>query len=359
MTYKPSSSWFERNPKKTIFCVVVITLVLVDLLAGLLFLPEITGTYHPYYHHDLKNNQKNPRTCKGRDFYVYTNSLGFKDSSRNKISLKPDRYRVLFIGDSFTEGTGYPYEKTFVGFVDRETDKGRIEILNAGVMSYSPKLYYLKTKYLLEKTKLEFNELYVFVDLTDIYDEIDYESFDPPQRAIFKQLDIFLKNRLFIYNRLRNHFFKLSYWNKFFQIVPPDQIFNSDMIGEERALWTYDEKAFQKWGKKGLLLSEQYMEKLFLLCKKYGIKMTVAVYPHPAHIKRRDLDSVQVRFWKKFTEKHGINFLNYFPDFINETDPDEVVAKYFISGDIHWNEEGHKVIAEKLIERINDMREIK
>lgn len=46
----------------------------------------------------------------------------------------------------------------------------------------------------------------------------------------------------------------------------------------------------------------------------------------------------------------GIDFIDYSPCFINSTEADRVIKAYFIKGDIHWNEEGHKVIFKKWME---------
>jgi hypothetical protein len=46
---------------------------------------------------------------------VITNSLGFKDAMPRNVPLHSKRKRVLFLGDSFTEGLGTSYNETFVG----------------------------------------------------------------------------------------------------------------------------------------------------------------------------------------------------------------------------------------------------
>jgi len=51
---------------------------------------------------------------------------------------------------------------------------------------------------------------------------------------------------------------------------------------------------------------------------------------------------------------HGISFINYFPLFINATDPEEIIVHYFIKGDVHWNEKGHALIAQELITQLNN-----
>lgn len=41
-----------------------------------------------------------------------------------------DRHRILFIGDSFTEGAGLPFEQTFVGMFSQGVPD--VDVLNAG-----------------------------------------------------------------------------------------------------------------------------------------------------------------------------------------------------------------------------------
>jgi len=66
------------------------------------------------------------RQTWGENTYpFYTNSLGWKDSrpgrrvSRDPAPLK----RVILLGDSFTEGVGFPAEKTAAGFAERRLNE--------------------------------------------------------------------------------------------------------------------------------------------------------------------------------------------------------------------------------------------
>ena len=60
-------------------------------------------------------------------------------------------YQLGIIGDSFVEGLGVGYEETFVGIINLKTTP---EIANLGVSSYSPKIYYSKLKYFIDKFKI-------------------------------------------------------------------------------------------------------------------------------------------------------------------------------------------------------------
>ena len=78
---------------------------------------------------------------------------------------------ILFIGDSFVEGVTFSYEDTFVGIIDSVLSKQGIETLNAGRASYSPIIYWRRIKFLIEELGVQFNEVVVFIDISDAQDE--------------------------------------------------------------------------------------------------------------------------------------------------------------------------------------------
>ena len=85
------------------------------------------------------------------------------------------------------------------------------------------------------------------------------------------------------------------------------------------------------------------MNLLSEICKENNIELTVVIYPWPSIIEQRDPYNIQVGFWEKFCEMNNIGFVNFYPNFINETDPNEMIKKYFIPGDVHWNNEGNQI----------------
>jgi len=342
MSDTDNRTWFECNPKKTLISLTFLLCVLADFLAGSLFLVESGRESHPYYHHGLKRKRKIHHAWGEDKVIIYTDSLGFKSSGKGNVALVTNKCRILIMGDSFTEGVGCAYDETFSGLVARMLESSEFDILNGGVISYSPTIYYLKVKYLLEEVKLKFDKLYVFIDISDVYDEFTYyQDFFPGKRdrlRLARGIDSFLKEHSCVY-----YLFSKQGLNPFAGRGLPNQ---------EVAKWTYNGEIFRAWGEAGLGLARENMEKLVSLCKDNCIGIGIAVYPWPVQISQRDLDCVHARFWRSFAEKHNIEFLDYFPDFIGELDPDEVITAYFVKGDIHWNEKGHELIARKLVERI-------
>ena len=95
---------------------------------------------------------------------------GFKtDCKENKRNIKESDF--AFIGDSFTEGIGLNYEDTFVGmFANKRKNQ---KIINLGVESYSPKIYYKKIQHLINDGFV-FKNLIIFFDISDILNENFY-----------------------------------------------------------------------------------------------------------------------------------------------------------------------------------------
>jgi hypothetical protein len=358
--------FFHRHPGLTLVIVVLLFYLLCDVLIEKTFMEQRTFRIpHPYYHHDLKKSYQGNVQWGGTMYPFFTNSLGFRDREKRKIDPgnAAKNHRIVLIGDSFVEGMGLPYQQTFAGHLDGDLSGANIEILNAGVLTYSPKLYYLKIDYLINKVNLKFNELYVFIDISDIQDEIFYESFDPTYREpIISKVDRFIGSFSFTYELIKAHLIGSSAGydgayngrsihkcrNKAYTLwkTPED-------YWKERSQWTYNMECYKKWGVYGLRLAREQMDKLHELCQNKGIKMTIIVYPYPGQIRKRDLDSIQVRVWKKFSEERALAFIDLFPCFINDTDADIIIDRYYIRNDCHWNSEGNRYIGEVLSSRIS------
>ncbi len=360
------ANWFERNPKKTIAFVVIAVWIIIDTTAASLLPRREIGTPSPYYHHDLKKSFKLDRHIQERKYTVYTNSLGFKDTSNRTVDLKSDKRRVLFMGDSFTEGIGYPYDQTLVGLIDNRIDKSKVELLNAGVRAYSPKLYYLKTKYLIEKLGLKFNYLIVLADVSAIQNEVAYENYVPSDFSYYlTSTDVFLRERFLSYREITENLFGEALAKLRQRLFGSDDLIHSwasrrDLWSDvsdyarERDAWLNDEKVYQKWGKRGIELAEKNMDRLYELCKRHNIPMTILVYPWPTLVLRGELDTKQVSIWKNFAEERQIDFVNCFPYFIdkaNENGADKV-QKYFLPNDVHWNDQGHILMADVLWKKL-------
>ncbi|MCD4683503.1 MAG: hypothetical protein K8R86_09500, partial [Bacteroidales bacterium] len=279
MKSRKSGRWFEKYPNATFAIILIFAIIILDFISALIFIPENYNSFrcpHPYYHHGLLPNRHDENIWGQKVFKVFTNSLGFKDMECRDIEKDSDKNRILFIGDSYTEGVGMTWEESFVGILDASLPD--IEIFNAGVVSYSPKFYYLKTKYLIEKKGLKFDELYVFIDNSDPLNEITYEDFEPHDENSFIRFRFQARRYLYTYSYL---YYSISNkinsskrnpvtarWNPVCgeSMIDELEVENSEFIAAILN-WSYTKSYYDKWGKKGLELAEKNMELLSDLCK--------------------------------------------------------------------------------------------
>jgi hypothetical protein len=300
------------------------------------------GVRHEAFHHHFEPFFSGMRQWGPLRYQFYTNSLGFKDRSPRQVELKTTKYRIVTMGDSFTEGSGFIYDDTWVGLFDRSLNQAKYEVLNMAVASYCPRFYYAKLDYYL-KQGLTINEVILLLDISDTPDEVYYEDFPQPTEAVRSgERTLFFSIREQIANHLSLTTTGYNTLRKLFSGRPE----SARPSPETWASWTVEKNRLDAWGYRGLALGRLSMEKLYRLCKEKNIKVSVAVYPWPQQIRARDLHSIQVGYWRDFCSSHGIPFLDTFPYFINNDGAEEIIKKYFIAGDVHWNAEGNRKMFE-------------
>ena len=355
----------------------LLILLMIDITAGLLY-KKFNGNAWYYdwkegptgknllriksdlYHHDLAKNANEKNSIWGDVIYTTkTNSLGFRDRANRKIPLKTEKKRLVFIGDSVTEGLGLNYEETFVGLIDNAL-KGEHSVLNAGVTSYSPIIYWKKVDCLINKIGLQFDELIVYLEVSDIQDEASiYKLNDTGVSSALK--GTVSRRTKTLQSELINENTILWAWLKSLRkkekpSISRESIFSKKetqtykkSINLHRGSWTYDENIYKEYGEKGLKLSATYMENLLKTLTAHGIKMTLAVYPWPGQIFHDNVDSKHVIFWENWAKQNKVRFVNHFTDFFltkNKIGAIKTIEKYYIAGDVHLNAKGNILIKE-------------
>lgn len=284
-------------------------------------------------------------------------SLGFRDREVREVPLTSSAWRVVLIGDSFTEGIGVPYEDTFAGIAAAALAPRGIEVMNAGVASFSPILYLRRVEDLVESVGLRFDHLVVFIDIGDIQDEVTY-GFDGRGNVVSKEARRLREERA---NRVhgRPFFLRSLAVRRFLDrhtILLARLYAAADAAltrGPRRAaLWTVDARAFEEYGREGLETARTHMDALQGFLARHGIGLTVAVYPWPDHVLLGDRSSKQAAYWGAWAAARHVGFIDYFPRFVGVGDAKETIRRDFIPGDIHWNEAGHRVVAGVLIEHL-------
>ena len=353
----------------------LLIIALLDLGTGFLLIPEgfnAFRTRHYYYHHGLLPNQEGMAAWGALFYPVFTNSMGMIDSAVYRVDKQKGTRRILILGDSHSEGVGVPYPLTFAGRLSRQLRPAGIEILNASAVSYSQKIEYLKAEYLIEQSGLEVDEMLVLIDFSDIQNELVYEKFEPKQKGklgdgLYRWTQKLKKSSTVYYladairtEKQRERFFgNIEAFYQDAREAPNRNVweiysgFFSDF--DDRTLlsnpqfhgmggWMEDE-SFRELALRGISMGQQYLLKLKNLCDAHQIRLTISVHPWHLQIRNGVTEDEYVRQWKTFASDNGIPFLNLYPLFVNEEDPELVIRKYYIPNDNHWNEFGHERVA--------------
>ena len=316
-----------------------------------------TGIKHDVFDHTFKKSYKTNSAGWGPiRFTICTDPNGFRSDCKNQHrELK--NFDIAFTGDSNTEPVGINYENSFVGIIDKKLEDKKIA--NLAMSSYSPAIHYAKINFLLSQGYI-FNEVIVFIDISDIRDEtVCYELKD----AIVKRrndlsclhLSPNLKEKIFV--KFRENL-KLSFVvykiieNKLITLGIVNYSIPNQVLNNPRSDWThnYNKKYYRNLNiQQSTSIAFKNMEKLADLLKKNNIDLSVAVYPWPGTLKYDVAENKQVLLWKNFCKLHCkkfYNFMNPFFDILKENDFTSLYKKVYIKDDIHFNEEGNKIIAE-------------
>ena len=120
--------------------------------------------------------------------------------------------------------------------------------------------------------------------------------------------------------------------------------------------WLYKELDDYKINNKNFLdihlEKKNYLNKIYELLKKENIKFSLAIYPWPHNLVTNKNSIFYKNEWKNFCKSKCEFFFDYFEEFEKKIKNDSLInvyKKYYFWGDIHFNEQGNKLIAEKLI----------
>jgi lysophospholipase L1-like esterase len=386
-------------------------LAVAELVARATYGPGFLSVVDPYEHHPYRANIE-VTDAYGRWFF--TNSIGWKDSRpRRKIKLDPSpERRIVFLGDSFTEGLGLPQEQTFSFDVEQRLNRSggrRVEVLNGGRVSYSPLLEYMRLKkFLAEGYRAD--TVVLLPDLSDVQDELDYApefDFSASGEPLHLRSGNYTSAVRWIYNRSA-----LARWVRRFQLqwqgrlpvaetahaereitLPPADAAllrapgpltaeaYSHLSGSARALlrltWSDHLPSIEGWAGDGLRSMQKYIVKIRTLTRQNRMGLIVVIYPTPAVLYTHDDPAyyavLRRTFPKWFHERelilgtspssgavayrqaireicdeHSIPFVDLFPAFQQVRE----WHRLFLPGDVHFGVEGHRLAGREIAEAI-------
>jgi len=339
----------------TVIIVSGVIVLLIDILIGnqILTPSKRARIRHHVYHHTLAPNVAVNEDWGGAYHYeLCTDENGFKSSCGTQTGKHFD---IGFIGDSFTEGIGLPYEQTFVGMIAKTHPDWTIA--NLGVVSYSPTIYLAKVRYLLSRG-YTFKKVHVYIDISDVHDEATYYDFQGERVA---KRGTLMVNASFIsfYENMRELFpltLRAIERIKDTIVSPSDE--EAFELERVRGSWSYNPtiKGYGPVGiEGGIKRAIDRMTELHELLMRHNITLSVGVYPWPAQLRYDKQESRQVSLWREYCRTRCEYFFDSFPAFYASATTNGVektINAYYFEGDIHFNEAGNRVLSENYLSTI-------
>ena len=318
----------------------------------------------PLFHHGIKPSSQGVDIFGPYSAPYFSNSLGLRDAEIRNVPLVGEIPRILFIGDSFTESGPIPWEKTFVGRVASGLKPKGIEVLNAGVASYCPTTERVKLRYLLRTQGLKVDRVVLCLDISDLKDEFYYEEGADgkvqqvaygPFREKAKKLQRAEAICDWLETRVEKNFVILGAiirnsrltWRRH---ASSTGVVEYDAIPEWAYNWPDYRGPYEGLVEKGLARTKSEMTLLAQELKKLGVPLTLVVYPWPQQVKAGTRPSRCEREWSRWAQENNAQFISLFPVFVNQEPAEQVIRKCYWKNDAHWNEEGHRLVAEALLQ---------
>lgn len=289
------------------------------------------------YDHDLAPNADSTRAWGNIVYPWRTDRYGFRTGDCAPGEAEKGWPAIFVVGDSFTEGIGTSYEKSFAGLMACDAARQGKALWNLGVASYSPIIYFRKIREAARRLGIKPAEIYVFLDLSDIDDDANVYHLQPDgtvKASVFHGYHIgqFLLGNFATFRLLYNAFISSS-------------LATVGSVGKDRALWTVDPDLMASWGRRGLETAGKNLDEIVAICREWNCQMTLVVYPWPDSLVSRDRNSIQVTHWRAWAASRQVRFIDGFAPFFDEPAP-EAVRKYYIGGDIHFSEAGNRLLYE-------------
>lgn len=308
----------------------------------------------PFLHHALVPNSSGVIWWVDRKVPYFVNSAGFRDARVRDVPPRTrSQARVVLLGDSFTEALGVPYEKSFACRLEALFREGGadVEVLNAGVAAYCPRIYYRRLQKFLDEG-FSTDIAIVMMDMTDAWDEAVFYSDNDFSDECARQLQESRRKRVdvIVSEQQRDRTYYLVYpallievsrllsgWGK-----DPWEWLNSYSDGA--FAWTEDRHFDKPWVAVGLERCKLHLEHIKRLCDEHGIEMFLAVFPQPPQLSSPRRPSRQEVIFSEFAQENGIKMIDLYPGFRALKD----WRKAYIKWDNHFSPKGHEVVARQL-----------
>jgi lysophospholipase L1-like esterase len=288
--------------------------------------PPINGWYHLRAPNDVSSYGQ-PEF----DFELSTNSLGIRDVE-HPIEKPPGEFRIVGLGDSFTEGQGVPYEDSYLKVLERDLNRRQarvgVRVLVGGVAGSDP-FYCFR---LLEDKLLPYHPDLVTLainnsDVTDIIARGGNERFLPDGTVRFREPP--QDEWLFARSHLYRVFLMLALGHDWHGLSPSEHVAKrTEAIEKLKEIVD----GFQELG------SQEDFRLVMILHPDLNELLT-ATYAF-------DADALKRHFSAK-----GIGSVDVMEHFLKKSGPDRKDReRLYWKKDFHHNQEGYRMFAEAVEE---------
>ena len=345
---------FARHRALILFPLPLLIAVGLDCAAGGLLLDRHIRLPHGFYHHGFEPMASNLEEWGETRARYYTNSLAMRDASRRQVPLAGERHRILLLGDSFAEGVGVEYEESVAGRL--AAARPYTEILNAAVVSHSPRLVYLRLLHLAAVVGLDFDEVVVFIDISDVQDEYLYQRFEPHEipADVWRTYRVgsFLRQWSYVSSvvlRLQSDG-RAAHFDEgvFPELQEAYRRTRSPRFWERRATWPGLAPPRPRWVDRGRSLLLESLGRIADYCEQEALPLTLVAYPWPTQLGPEGMAGIHIDGIREFAAERGVPLVDLYPIFAEQGSPGRVRKLFFFRNDMHWNTAGHELVAEHL-----------
>lgn len=257
--------------------------------------------------------------------FTFVNHINSKGVREKNIQPQDTCMKYLFLGDSFTEGDGTPYETSMPRYFEKLVADSNcpMKAYNAGVCGSDPLFSYMFYKYQLDS--FAFKEVFLVLnngERNDIFVRGGFERFKADSTTQFKNKT--WHTYLFAASRIFRTLSKIAGYD------------------ENRMKMTSDYEYY----KPQYQLIGQAIDSINYLCNQRGAKLNLVFFPFPQAV-LYNLENKQALEMLKYIDTSGINIINLNLDFskvLNE----ENLHQYSWKINGHYNAEGYHLFADLL-----------
>lgn len=268
--------------------------------------------------------------------------------------------RIAFVGDSFAFGLwADSIEHSIVGIFDSSLDDEKYEVLNFGVCGYGP-----------PDIKLQIQEEILPFGVDDIillfWNGNDFgDSYSGKDKYIVVDGTIKWRqnNNNLLLIELKEFITNLSLYkllDRSIGLIRARSLFSLNKPLSPAIMWS--QKEYSDFGKKVLNRTLSELEDIHRLCVTNNIRLMFVSIPfeeqvYVSDMKTKDYDfNYPQKFLEMFCDKHRIPYLDLLPFLRQHVHKRK--AEIFLEKDAHFNNEGHRLTSQRIIQFYQEEEEM-